>query len=434
MKKFITYILLSVVAFSSFAQYSFQREKDKYWIYRERLKNFMVSSNGTGCKGCDIPAVGRENDGTPIVGTDRIGWADTPWFIGYWMGTLAMEYKLLKQSGLSSTSPEVMQTKEDLYGVIQSVNRLDWEAEESWGCSHCGNSYTPCPGNINGFLIADDIPNDFSQVQSIIDGLNEGLVPPKDDYRDKCVSSAFTEYLTPGREASQDHLIGLFLGLALVKQCLLSDENWNNTQFINGLSEAHTFSFAKEVQIISQRIINYLNSNVWIYMNPCAVRCVIGVYNDHVNPTPCGQLNPNDVCYFTGTGSPPNCCEGGGAFALPEAIGFAAANQFIQGNAPDPILTSLVSNPVYQFAWDQAINNAMDPSNNNRLPLTLAAIGNIWKVGICWQNVSIHFCWFPFCNCCILDQTLTFPIPVWCSSTTADISNHLINAGVNRVC
>ncbi len=400
----------------------------------------MVRSNGAVCKGCDIPAVGRENNGTPIVGADKLGWADTPWMIGYWIGTLAMEYQLLIQSGLSSTSPQVMQTKEDLYGAIQSINRLDWEAEESWGCSYCGNSYTPCPGNINGFLIRDDVPTDFSQVQSIIDGLNDGLVPPRDDYRDKCISSAFTEYLTPGAEASWDHLTGLFIGLALVKKCLAvgpPTENWNNTPFINGLSEASTSSFIKEVQIISQRIITYLNSppdgaSPWTYENPCAHRCVVGVSNP-TNLAACGHPDPAANCSFdlnvvaTSNGQIPYCCESGGALAQPEAIGFAAANQFIQGH-PDFILTNLATNPVYWLAWNGAINKG------DRKVMTLVALGNIWKVGICLTNVTIHLCTgIPFvCTCCIDLGYITITIPLPCSSTTAQVSDHLVNAGKNN--
>src|SRR3989304_4246513 len=435
MRKFIAYILFAVVSLSSFGQYSFDKEKNKYWIYRERLKTLMVSGN---CKGCDIPAGSRSND------DGILSWADSPWMIGYWIGTLAMEYKLLTDAGLSSASPEVMKTKEDLYNAIQSINRLDWEAEQSWGCSHCGNnSVGPCPGNINGFLLNDDAPSDFSQVLSIIDGLNEGLVPPPDGCRDKCISSAYTEYLTPGREASLDHLIGLYIGLSLVKKCIPEYETWN-TPFINASSEASNSSFVAEVKIISQRIINYLSSSGWTYMNPCANRCVLGDINP-INPNACNQPGPPKTCLSSSVPTP-DCCAKGGALAQPEAIGFAAANQFIQGN-PDPIFISLVMNPLYWAAWNAALNNAMNPSNNNRLPLTLAAIGNIWKVGFGFVNVVVgHVCVPPvdllptwvcggacWCTqCCLVDQDVIVPVPVIFSSTTAQVSSHLVNAGKNN--
>ncbi len=418
MKKYNSYLLvllLVVISSSTFAQYSFDKEKNKYWIYRERLKNFMVSGN---CKGCDISSFNRDNK-------NILYWADAPWMIGYWMGTLAMEYKLLIQSGFSTTSPAVMQTKQDLYRVIESVNRLDYEAEESWGCSPCGNS--PCLQNINGFLIADDVPNDFSQVQQIIDGLNEGLVPPPDNYRVKCISSAYTDFLIPGREASKDHLIGLYIGLSLVKKYLPPGENWNNTLFTNGVSEVNTSSFLTEVQIISRRIINNLQSTVWTYSNPCANRCVIGIHNPS-NLVSCALPKLSDPCSYTGTGNPPNCCESGGAIALPEAIGFAAADQYIQG-VPSTLLAFLISSPGFQLAWSQAIND------KNRLVMTLVAIGNVWKFGTCFVNKEITFCdglcWPNFWNCCHW-KTITVPTPTVCSFTTAKISDFLVDIGKKK--
>ncbi|MGB4850610.1 MAG: PKD domain-containing protein [Saprospiraceae bacterium] len=417
MKRVIAFIFFCFISFSSFAQYSFQKEKEKYWVYRERLKNFMVRSHGGVCKGCDIIANGRDNYNPDV---DVINWADTPWFIGYWIGTLAMEYQLLTAAGLSSTSIEVMQTKEDLYAAIQSINRLDWEAEISWGCSQCGgNPASPCPQNLNGFILDDDIPSDFSQIQSIVDQLNEGLVPPPDDYRDRCIASAYTDYITPGRECSLDHLIGLFMGLTLVKKCLPPSESWNNNLFIDELG--NTTSFVREVQIISKRITNYLHTQSWIYMNPCANRCVIGI-NNPKNYNACHYPGAQDNCSY------PKCCSDGGAFAQPEAIGFAATNQFIQGSGNDPILASLVSNPIYTIAWNLAINDG------NRLPITLAALGNVWKVGICTQYYQQHICiGIPFyCNCCVVDQYVSIPYPAPCSFTTSDISDFLVNKGLNN--
>lgn len=448
MKFFFTFTLFTVISTSSIAQFSIHKEKNKYWIYRERLKNFMVFGKGTSCKGCDIIADKRDKkeDGAPFE--SRLSWNDSPWFIGYWIGTLAMEYQLLTNSGLSSTSPEVMQTKEDLYGAIQSINRLDWEAEESWGCSNCidpdepEHIYFPCPGNINGFLIVDDVPSDFSQAQDIIDGLNEGLVPPRDEYRDKCISSAFTVFETPGREASMDHLIGLYIGLALVYRCVYTGENWNNTPFTNASSEPQTSSFLTEVQIISKRIVQYLaNSNTilpWTYQNPCMYRCVIGIHNDRVNSTLCGIPNPDIDCSWVGTGDPDQCCAAGGALAMPEAIGFAAVNKYIQGNANDPIFESVISNSLFRIAWNQALNNG------SRLPITLAALGNIWKVGICMKEVVLgHICLPPFTTplcpglcictaCCELDEDIVVKVPSLCGSSTAQVSDHLVNAGISN--
>lgn len=89
MEKFIIYILFAVVSFSSFGQYSFDKEKEKYWVYRERVKNFVVSGN---CQGSGIPTNSRGIN-------DVMSWADAPWNIGYWIATLAVEYDILKKAG-----------------------------------------------------------------------------------------------------------------------------------------------------------------------------------------------------------------------------------------------------------------------------------------------------------------------------------------------
>lgn len=418
----LIYFLFLLISSSSVnAQYYFPKEKAKYWLYRERLKNFMVRSNGETCVGCDIPAVTKDAVGTAIVGPDKIGWADTPWFLGYWMGTLAMEYQLLTNAGYSSTSPEVMQTKADLYGAIQAANRLDYEAEESWSrginpaCSPCGNQYQPCKANLNGFLLDDDIPSNFAQVQSIIDQLNGGLVPPPDDFRSKCIASAFTDYLIPGREASKDHLVGLFQGLALVKKCIPEYETWNNKEIFDIVNTPY---FVKAVQNISQRIIVYLDLNGWIYRNPCEQRCVIGVFNK-TNTGACDHPDPEKLCVG------PQCCESGGAYAQFEAIGFAATNQFIQGNSHDPTLFALMIQPPFLAAWNIAINQGQI------MAITLAATGNIWKIGPCIKYKEYHICiGWPKCHCCLVNKTINLPYPAWCSSTTAEVSDHLVNKGV----
>lgn len=417
MNKYIFCIILTLFFLPSFGQYSFNKEKDKYWIYRECLKNFMVTGN---CKGCDIPSQKRDKASPPKIET--LSWADSPWMIGYWMGTLAMEYKLLIQSGLSSNSPEVMKTKQDLYRAIESVNRLDYEAEVSWGCSPCG--YSPCLQNINGFLLNDDVPCDFSQLQHIIDGLNDGLVPPPDHFRVKCISSAYTEYETPGREASKDHLVGLYIGLTLVRKYLPLSENWNYTQFTNGINEPATSSFLTEVQIISSRIISNLSSNSFIYRNPCANRCVIGIHNT-VNTNACASPNAQDPCSYLGF---PQCCESGGAIVQPEAIGFAAVDQYIHG-ASTPTFIVVATNPYYQLLWNQSLNL------KSYFSYTLAALSNTWKLGICIVNKEITFCdglcWPQVWKCCHW-KTITIPVPAVCNYTTAQISDFLVYIGKEK--
>jgi hypothetical protein len=397
LNKLILFFLVLISALPANAQYSFPKEKAKYWLYRERLKNFMVRSNGVAvCRGCDILANNRGANDPPDL--DLVEWADTPWFVGYWIGTLAMEYQLLINSGLSDSSPEVMQTKADLYGAIQSINRLDYEAEESWHCPPCNTSTYPCPTYLNGFLLNDNIPSNFAEALSIIDQLNGGAIPPPDNFRDLCIASAYTAYETP-REASGDHLIGLFMGLTLVKKCVPPNVSWGNTKFTDEYftPASGTVLFVKEVQIISNRIVTYLNSHAWIYRNACNNECVQGVTRPR-NPNACTNPGVPDECHIE-----IDCCQQGGALASFHAIGFAATNRFIQGTLIDTILNQVIWNPYYRAQWNAAL--VWSAIKDNRLPVILAALGNMWMVKPCPPGTPVKLC----------------------GSKTWQVSDHLVN-------
>ncbi len=121
MKKIFLFLLLILLYCN--AQYA---NLEKYWIYRERLKDFMV---GSGDKGCSIP-FNRDPGDSSSNNEPYIATGDAPWMIGYWIGTLALEYDMLSHNGYN-----VSQTKQDLYYAIEAINRLDYEAEISWGCT-----------------------------------------------------------------------------------------------------------------------------------------------------------------------------------------------------------------------------------------------------------------------------------------------------------
>ena len=363
MKKCLTFFFVFTISFPLFTQ-DFNAWKQKYWVYRERLKNFMVSNSSQ--QGCSIPALGRDNSG-------QIGWGDSPWMMGYWVGTLAMEYKLLSHSGA-----DVSQTKEDLFNAIDAINRIDCLAEWAWGC---GN-YDCVPQQLNGFMIRDDVPNFLHT--TIEDQFNQGWVPPHDGWRAKCVNSAYTSYLNPGGEASQDHLIGLFVGLSLVKKCITNvNESWGIKQF----SDEET-SFVREVQNISNRITTYLytgqgNGNYqWYYINACQYRCVQGIHNPKYD-NPCTNT-PSVIISNTN----PCIADIEGAIAFPQAIGFAEVNNRIQSfpngsshaGFAGALFSQTVNDQALRVAWRAAL------INGSRLPLTLEALGGIGDVvlvGIC---------------------------------------------------
>ncbi|TAL60598.1 MAG: hypothetical protein EPN85_06940 [Bacteroidetes bacterium] len=241
-----------------------QQNLQKYWIYRERMKNYMITASASGC---NVPSKSRS------VVSDQLSFSDSFWQISYWIGTLAMEYDLLSKAGYNPLSPELMRTKQDLFNAIEAVNRIDCQADATWACTG-----VDCPTNsLNGFSLADDVPGDFHQRlysgETGSDLLNEGLVPPPDGYRIKCINSAFAGYLS-AREVSVDHVAGLFIGLALVKKFIPATLN-SDIHFTDFYPE---FNYVKEVQNIANRYITWMQSafpHQWKLRNLCVINRLI---------------------------------------------------------------------------------------------------------------------------------------------------------------
>ena len=176
-----------------------------------------------------------------------------------------MEYDLLSSNGENTN-----QTLLDLYNVIEAINRLDKKAEIAWGCS--------TSGVLNGFMVADDVPSVFPELitygKKNEDRLNESLVPTPDGFRAKCIESEETLYLNDiPREISIDHLSAFYIGFSLVKKYIPANLN-APLSFADGETK-----FVKEIQNISNRIINHFISNNWVLTNVCANKYVYGICN-----------------------------------------------------------------------------------------------------------------------------------------------------------
>lgn len=355
MKKIFIVIITTLVGISVNSQAILNLEK--YWIYRERLKNYYLQ---------------RSQQGGGIIATNRyvngIEYNDPAWNLSYWISTLAMEYKLLNDNGYST-----QQTLLDLYYAIESINRVDIAAESNMGWS-CGFSGSTQP---NGFLITDDIPGEFFDNNFNgnlnADYLNESKVPPVDGDRIACVKSAVNYYEKP-REYSQDHWGALFFGFAFVKKYIPVNLQANST-----FSDGET-KYVKEVQNISYRFIDHLIDNNLTYTNLCENRCVHGVCNP-LNQFFCGTLQPDGNCNG-------NDCGRGGALVNFAMIGFLEANKFIQGINDYPALSvynltlqSLLFNPVTRIGWNLGLPSFGLLSNidGGKFIPFLACAANIWN-------------------------------------------------------
>ena len=327
--KILIIIIAGLVPAICFSQGSPEGNLQKYWKYRERLKNFVVVGN---CQGCSSPATARDITTDEYNNTyNGPGWSDATDHLGYYIGMLATEYKLLyDQINLSNdpngnNSTQLQETKKELYYALEKFNTLDCWAEWLWTNNYAGvtvpymnecltEDYGTYKKSLNGFFVRDDIPfynthnntidfGDYFYDGDLIENkLTSSLVPLPDGYKAKdFTNSAFHTGIVDDehgpREESLDHVIRLMEGWALVSKCIPNDGNDHFTDE-NGL---HTFtdanivsSFVQEAKNQCARVISWMAAD-WNIHNPTYPGCSMGVCGE----TTCSQIingNCNGAC------------------------------------------------------------------------------------------------------------------------------------------
>ena len=131
MKLKILCFILIVNAIYINAQVS-QKEQNlqKYWRFKERLKNFVVTGD---CQGCSLISTGREINGAKptyssltynsntVVSSGHLNYPDETQHLGVYIGTLASEYGVLIEH-LEFIKAE--KTLTELAYALEAFNRL----------------------------------------------------------------------------------------------------------------------------------------------------------------------------------------------------------------------------------------------------------------------------------------------------------------------
>jgi hypothetical protein len=402
MKKVILYISFAVFLLAcliSTAQVSQQQMNlEKYWKYRERLKNVVVVGD---CLGCSLPAKGRgiggDKDDNGILADPKdegdIDFPDQGIRLGTYIGMLATEYKVLSMYGKNTDN-----TIRELYYALEAFNRIDNSAEGWWRYYYMGNpSYAPYSdgSDLNGFFIRDDIPfhsdaglPDFQD--QIVDGdlvenlLNKSFAPPDDKYKAKYISSSFYKGINrvgvdfhhgecnfDGRisgptEESQDQVCVIYEGLALVTKLVPVGNNFEGRYFLDGATNDITVEAKKIMNRISQNMVD----NDWLITNSVTGSCVTGLRWDEFVSSSADRCKCND----------------GGARAGSFSYGMALANSYAQTYYVSKGLADAYYDANYSGATLYASKNIEWPTfeswphNNSEvfLVMTLGAICSPW--------------------------------------------------------
>ncbi|MEA3443907.1 MAG: T9SS type A sorting domain-containing protein [Bacteroidota bacterium] len=209
----------------------------KYWYYRERLKNdFMVVDNNNA-QGTNIPAGRRYVD---EYNETVLKWGDAEGYLGMYMMVLATEYKLLKDN-----QQDYSETLQELKNALHAFERLDKYAEYWWRDPDIHN----LPSDINGFFIRDDVGSHPDSANYILNHPNSQLAQSGINK----IESDFINDDDGGHpcEMSKDQVWLILPGLALVEE--LVDEPGYIIQDILGAN----VTFCEWARKITHRVISY---------------------------------------------------------------------------------------------------------------------------------------------------------------------------------
>lgn len=311
--------------------------RQKYWVWRDRLVNdFMVP--GT-CNGCGIVFNNRGTSyGFPYPpGPENGLWyrggfdiSDNGFEMGKYLIVLATEWKLLRNSGMSTS-----QTELEIFYELKTIDRLDHDAEKYWAQYWFGLPPDNNFGNTNGFLIRDDVfdnflwydqspPQEFSMEayyrylylnqgieENVGKYVKQNILPAWEDdilqlsqwdehvrsgddddngYPDNKGYSAaeagihasdhtdlieYGDHITGPEEYSHDNYIGLLQGLVTLFKLL--DEN---LVVYNPDGSGDHLYLKEHTSEIIDRIIHYISGPYysWDIWNPITMQCVKGVF------------------------------------------------------------------------------------------------------------------------------------------------------------
>lgn len=231
---------------------SYEKNSTKYWLYRERLKEYFITNIGPE-SGESMPASKRRDD-------YKMEWGDATIHLSEYIMVLATEIKLLDLSG-----NDYYETSRELFYAMWAFNRLDFEAEVAFGQT----------ANLNGFFIRDDIMT-LNPDQTLKNKLNLNI--PDSRMEVKHFTSDYTSPEQYDKEPSIDQIYWTLMAMKAVKECVppglffIEIDAATNQPIVKQFQDLNIF-FVTEAENISRRIIKAMRTVdptgwEWYLMNP----------------------------------------------------------------------------------------------------------------------------------------------------------------------
>jgi hypothetical protein len=251
----VAIFLASYFPFRISAQSTDEDLQKKYWSYRERLKKYFINyginpgqslilhqHNTAKAGSVPIDQCSGTFSVTPtntVTTKGHLKFGEEEEALGTMMATLALEYRLLKDEGKDVTG-----VKNELYYMINAINRLDRNAEPYLDLA--------APQNLNGFFMRDDVANNYNQV---FNNQYPNTLDPEDLV--ECTrSDASSSPQNPTNVMSQDQVFDLLNGFSFIVKLVDANETAQPTP-----NDA-VMNLVAEVKAISDRIMTHITSNL----------------------------------------------------------------------------------------------------------------------------------------------------------------------------
>ena len=363
MKRLVTSIGILAFVFSCYATLAQSAEENmmKYWRHRMRLTGDGTLENpgflyraadpfeegsylpaeavlpyancstnffgGNNCGGCDMDVFGSS------CGILKVG-GDATIYLGFYIGVLATEYRLLKDH---QRFADAQATGQELWAALKAYERLDLNAETFYGESAA----------LDGFFARDDMSSDYP-----------GLPLPGGGTRFPGISCATTNFsceqaewtcgnkhrtVYHGGDSSRnvptaDQIHGLFVGFALVSRCLSDGELVVNGEDVRTMAQTYTHLITKWQSKGFWSIIDFPLSILAVGFTPC----IVSPFSWWIGKNPDGKGLIGDLSW-------------GWQYSYP----MAEAGNYITGNDPNKnfypdyndLHPILLYNPISMFSY-----------------------------------------------------------------------------------
>lgn len=335
-----------------------QKNQERYWFYRDRLKYF-VKPDGSSMGGSCIAGCRNE------WGGETLKWGQHNMHFGRYLAMLATEFKLLRHYGFDSDANNTLNELEQ--ALLSYIRRDECEANPPW-------DYLGILSKYDGFFIRDDVPGDY--LDNNYDHFNQGEVGLHDvNYYISNGQSGYPAKVTNMKSGysdwddhddfihkttmSKDEAYGLWFGLAMVDKCVPNGWWAEN-----------------ESETIVHEIFDHMRNASGIVYPP---KWLIG----YPDPTYCNTsfCMPGYISVNPGTK---------GCVYL-ERYGVTKAAEFITGN-------SYVTFIPYGEAWELwkalplTVGSTTNPVFNTQMILELAAINDDYDKSTL-ENLAKEYNW-----------------------------------------